>query len=300
MLGGGRIHRLVHGRMDVHQVTVCVLCVAMHVLQEARLKHWQSPQRPSSTLDDFAAASGYGSFAADAMARVRARLAGYEDDDSLQQQQHPGASEGQQGGGAAADAPQQQQQQGRQRLAGLAACSLGVRLGAAWWLFACLWRACHNRGCAWRCAWRLDVLLALPCSPSGVSPAATRVLDELLLGCCCREERATLLPEACMPPGLEVRLVGFFRGVCVAQCQRWGAKCAKPTTLCVLGCCAGVGNRQQQPVKGGHCQGADQPCAAAGSSGRQGGGGCWRGRGAAVGGGPAAGPAGAAGGHCRV
>jgi hypothetical protein len=36
------------------------------------------------------------------------------------------------------------------------------------------------------------------------NPAAERVLDELLQGCCCREERATLLPEACMSPGLEV------------------------------------------------------------------------------------------------
>jgi len=37
------------------------------------------------------------------------------------------------------------------------------------------------------------------------NPAAERVLDELLMSCCCREERATLLPEAFMPPGLEVR-----------------------------------------------------------------------------------------------
>lgn len=94
------------------------MCCCAHVLQEARLKQWQSQQRPSSTLDDFAAASGYGSFAADAMARVRARLAGYEDDDSLQQQQQQlGASEGQQGG-AAADAPQRQQQQGEQSVVG--------------------------------------------------------------------------------------------------------------------------------------------------------------------------------------
>jgi hypothetical protein len=38
------------------------------------------------------------------------------------------------------------------------------------------------------------------------SPAAARVLDELLMTCCCREERATVLPEAFMPPGLEVRV----------------------------------------------------------------------------------------------
>jgi hypothetical protein len=95
-------------------------------LQEARLKQWQSPQRPSSTLDDFAAASGYGSFAADAMARVRARLAGYEDDDSLQQQQQQqqGACKGEQGG-AAADTPQQQQQQQGER---------SVCLGTLGWL----------------------------------------------------------------------------------------------------------------------------------------------------------------------
>jgi hypothetical protein len=36
------------------------------------------------------------------------------------------------------------------------------------------------------------------------SGAAARVLEELLGGCCCREERATLLPEAFMPPGLQV------------------------------------------------------------------------------------------------
>jgi hypothetical protein len=60
--------------------------------QEAKLKQWQSPRRPSSTLDNFAAASGYGSFAADAMARVRARLAGFEDDDTLNMQQPPGKS----------------------------------------------------------------------------------------------------------------------------------------------------------------------------------------------------------------
>jgi CO dehydrogenase/acetyl-CoA synthase delta subunit len=61
-------------------------------VQEAKLKQWQSPQRSSSTLDNFAAASGYGSFAADAMARVRARLAGFEDDDTLNMQQQSGVS----------------------------------------------------------------------------------------------------------------------------------------------------------------------------------------------------------------
>lgn len=62
-----------------------------------------------------------------------------------------------------------------------------------------------------------DLLLAALLPRTGVSPAAVRVLEELLLGCCCREERATLLPEACMPPGLEVRVVGFgavSRGGC--------------------------------------------------------------------------------------
>lgn len=43
-----------------------------------------------------------------------------------------------------------------------------------------------------------------------------RVLDELLWNCCCREERATLLPEAFMPPGLEVRVLAVAIGVMTA------------------------------------------------------------------------------------
>lgn len=34
--------------------------------------------------------------------------------------------------------------------------------------------------------------------------AAIKVLDALLTGCSCREERATVLPEACTPPGIQV------------------------------------------------------------------------------------------------
>jgi hypothetical protein len=57
-------------------------------------------------LDNFAAASGYSSFAADAMARVRARLAGFEDDDGDLQQQQGALGAGQDTAGS----PQQQQQ----------------------------------------------------------------------------------------------------------------------------------------------------------------------------------------------
>jgi hypothetical protein len=79
------------------------------LLQEAKLKQWQSPNKPSSTLDNFAAASGYGSFAADAMARVRARLAGFEDDDTLlQPADAAGAAQSQADAGTSEPAQQQQ------------------------------------------------------------------------------------------------------------------------------------------------------------------------------------------------
>lgn len=109
-------------------------------MQEAKLKQWQSPQRPSSTLDNFASASGYGSFAADAMARVRARLAGFEDDDTLTTQQQPGASEEQQQAAAGVA----QQQQGRCSLHGGTKRSLQDAVGCpvcmhtSGWLFQAL------------------------------------------------------------------------------------------------------------------------------------------------------------------
>jgi hypothetical protein len=68
--------------------------------EEAKLKQWQargSGGSSSSTLDSFAASSGYAQAAADAMARARARLLGYDDDATLSPQQDAN--------------PQQQQQQ---------------------------------------------------------------------------------------------------------------------------------------------------------------------------------------------
>lgn len=87
-------------------------CHGVTALQEAKLKQWQNPKRPDSTLDNFAAASGYAGFAADAMARVRARLAGFEDDDTAMQQQQQGplgAASAGGGQGTASTSPQQQQ-----------------------------------------------------------------------------------------------------------------------------------------------------------------------------------------------
>jgi len=74
------LHRKVNSLCGLYRHSRCCM-------QEAKLRQWQSPQKPSSTLDNFAAASGYSTFAADAMARVRARLAGFEDGTTLQQQQ---------------------------------------------------------------------------------------------------------------------------------------------------------------------------------------------------------------------
>ncbi|KAF6255470.1 hypothetical protein COO60DRAFT_207312 [Scenedesmus sp. NREL 46B-D3] len=117
--------------------------------EEAKLKQWQSPQRPSSSLDSFAASSGYKQMAADAMARVRARLSGWEDDDSF-------AAAGGSSSSSTAESD--------------AAGAAGDRDG----------------------------------SSSRLSPAAQQALQELLVGCSCREERATVLPEAFTPPGLMV------------------------------------------------------------------------------------------------
>lgn len=125
----------------------------IHILQEAKLKQWQTAQRPTSSLDSFAAASGYQAAAADAIARVRARLMGYADDESYQPTQ-PGSGPEDQSSGL------QPQQEGQLQ---------------------------HEDGSV------------------RLSPAAQQVLQELLLGCSCREERATVLPGAFMPPGLEVR-----------------------------------------------------------------------------------------------
>lgn len=121
------------------------------LLQEAKLKQWQSPQqRQTSTLDSFAATSGYKQMAADAMARVRARLSGWADDETF--------AAGNLNAGEAAAAP-----------------------GAG------------------------------SDSSNSLSPAAGKVLQQLLEECCCREERATVLPEAFLPPGMQVGL---------AHCQR--------------------------------------------------------------------------------
>jgi hypothetical protein len=148
-----------------------------HATQEALLKQWQAPSKPRSTLDSFANGSGYQQMATEAMARARARLLGYEDDDTLvqrRQQQPTGGPGGQQ---------QEQPSPGARRVL-LLCCGAGRAV-------------------------RVNVHDSHTCVPgavaAGVSPAAERVLDELLLTCCCREERATLLPEAFVPPGLEVR-----------------------------------------------------------------------------------------------
>jgi hypothetical protein len=128
----------------------------MH-LQEAKLKQWQTPQRPSSSLDTFAASSGYKQMAADAMARVRARLSGWEDDDSF----------------ATTTTSSSSSSEGSSREASsVAETTAGDSVRSS--------------------------------SSSRLSPAAQQALQELLVGCSCREERATVLPEAFMPPGLQV------------------------------------------------------------------------------------------------
>lgn len=120
--------------------------------EEAKLKQWQSPSRPSSSLDSFAASSGYKQMAADAMARVRARLSGWEDDDSFATNSSSSSSSSSGAG------------------------SGGLEAGKD----------------------------SSSSSSSRLSPAAQQALQELLVGCSCREERATVLPEAFMPPGLQV------------------------------------------------------------------------------------------------
>jgi hypothetical protein len=211
----------------------CVCCL----VQEAKLRQWQLPNKPSSTLDNFAAASGYGSFAADAMARVRARLAGFDDDDTLQQ---PAGAAGSEHPQAETGSPQPSQQQQGDKCypvrcqtcvaASLrAACSRGSctsLVRARLYSVQCKPRLqCHatyahrqqsnktqtlmqgtqaSRSVSTCVVARCAVLCCACAGGHAANPAAERVLDELLLGCCCREERATLLPEACMSPGLEV------------------------------------------------------------------------------------------------
>ncbi|KAF8060005.1 hypothetical protein HT031_004943 [Scenedesmus sp. PABB004] len=114
--------------------------------EEAKLQQWRAPPRAASSLDGFAAASGYKQMAAAAMARARARFSGWSDDGD-----DSGGGGGGDGSGDAAPGGE-----GEQRL----------------------------------------------------SPAATQVVRQLLLGCCCREERATVLPEAFSAPGLEVEATG--------------------------------------------------------------------------------------------
>jgi hypothetical protein len=140
-------------------VTLAVAPVLLS--QEAKLKQWQAPPRPSSSLDSFAASSGYKQMAADAMARVRARLSGFEDDESFLTTTSSGTIQT----GSSGEA----------------------RAGAA--------SSCNSSSSS--------------SSSSGgggsvLSPAAQQALQELLVGCSCREERATVLPEAFMPPGLLV------------------------------------------------------------------------------------------------
>eukprot|EP00878_Enallax_costatus_P045542 GHUV01054952.1.p1 GENE.GHUV01054952.1~~GHUV01054952.1.p1 ORF type:complete len:239 (+),score=73.05 GHUV01054952.1:804-1520(+) len=125
--------------------------------EEAKLQQWQTKQRPTSTVDTFAAASGYQQAAADAMARVRARLMGFTDDETYPtQQQKDGEQDADAASPAHSDAREHSSNDSRSESA-------------------------------------------------VVSPAAEQILQELLTGCSCREERAIVLPEAMMPPGLEVR-----------------------------------------------------------------------------------------------
>eukprot|EP00877_Chromochloris_zofingiensis_P003714 jgi/Chrzof1/13343/Cz07g29170.t1 len=62
--------------------------------------------------------------------------------------------------------------------------------------------------------------------------AAIKVLDALLTGCSCREERATVLPEACTPPGIQVE---------VRADGAPGFMCSNPTQLL-----AAVKQKQQE------------------------------------------------------
>lgn len=120
-------------------------------MQEAKLQQWQTKQRSPSTVDTFAAASGYQQAAAEAMARVRARLMGFTDDETYGTEQ-----QGMQDSGGSSHAPSDASQ--------------------------------HTAA-----------------DSTSLSPAAQLILQELLMRCSCREERATVLPEAMMPPGLQVR-----------------------------------------------------------------------------------------------
>jgi hypothetical protein len=116
------------------------------------------------------------------------------------------------------------------------------------------WSGVENSACTFNVPTRVSLrvfscVLAL-LRLAGVSPAAARLLEELLLGCCCREERATLLPEACVPPGLEVGR---------HSCQ--GCAVTAPATDFIdPGCRAADGVREQWRLRGGwywvpHCGG---------------------------------------------
>jgi hypothetical protein len=118
---------------------------------------------------------------------VRARLSGYQDDSEEEQQEQEEEEEDlvgrRQGGAAAAAGPGRPEQQQNQQQGQQQDKAAGGKAKA--------------------------------------SPGSRAVLLALLVGAGCREERAVMLPEAFMPPGLEVRRGGVWWGGGPVVGQGW-------------------------------------------------------------------------------